>query len=360
MLFSRPDDDTLYAALLARDPAWDGHAYVCVKTTGIFCRLTCPARKPKRKNSSFHSTVSDCLESGYRPCKRCRPLSGFGEMAPLVAKLVDALENTPDRRWSEADISALGHDPSTVRRTFKRHFGITFLEMARLRRLGRATSHITDGGRIIDAQIDAGFESGSGFRNAVKRMLNAAPAELRDRELLRADWIETPLGPLIAIADKTCLCLLEFLDRKALARELKTLRKATGSAIEFGRFAPIDQAEAQLKRYFAGEPNRFNLELSRHGTKFERQVWHALCEIPIGETRSYGQIASKIDHPTASRAVARANGANRLAILIPCHRVIGADGSLTGYGGGIWRKRWLIEHERQIAEKTHANRKKQA
>jgi AraC family transcriptional regulator of adaptative response/methylated-DNA-[protein]-cysteine methyltransferase len=356
MLFAKPDDDTLYAALLSRDPAWDGLAYVCVKTTGIFCRLTCPARKPKRENSSFHDTVSKCLEHGFRPCKRCRPLSGSGEMGPLIFKLVNSLENEPDRRWSEADIVTLGHDPSTVRRAFKRHFGITFLEMARLRRLGRATSHITAGGTVIEAQIDAGFDSGSGFRSAVKRMLNAAPADLRGREVLRADWIESPLGPMIAVSDSTCLHLLEYLDRKALARELKTLQTATGSAVAFGRFEPIDQAEKQLNRYFAGETMRFDLALSRHGTNFERQVWKALCDIPAGQIRSYGQIAEAINHPTASRAVARANGANRLAILIPCHRVIGADGSLTGYGGGIWRKRWLIEHERQIAEKAPGNR----
>ncbi|HEC14837.1 MAG TPA: methylphosphotriester-DNA--protein-cysteine methyltransferase family protein, partial [Rhodospirillales bacterium] len=131
MLFRLPDHDKLYAALLARDPSYDGRAYVGVSSTGVFCRLTCPARKPKPENCRFFETVSGCLEAGFRPCKRCRPLGPEAETDKTVQTLLSALESNPAHRWSETDITQLGYDLSTVRRSFKKHFGMTFLEMAR-------------------------------------------------------------------------------------------------------------------------------------------------------------------------------------------------------------------------------------
>jgi AraC family transcriptional regulator of adaptative response/methylated-DNA-[protein]-cysteine methyltransferase len=347
MLFTSPD--TLYTALLNRDASYDGHVFVCVTTTSIFCRLTCPARKPKREHVVFHDTIQACLTAGFRPCLRCRPLATARTREPLVAQLLDALDAEPERLWSEDDLIARGHDPSTVRRAFKRHLGLTFLDLARLRQAGRGLDHIAAGGRVIEAQLEAGYESSAGFRNAIQTLLGDTPARLQGRNLLKADWLETPIGAMLAVADAQRLHLLEFFDRKALPGELTRLREATRSSISFGRLPPIDAIEAELAAYFAGSRTNFTTQLALHGTPFTKLVWEALVTIPLGETRSYSGLAATINQPAATRAVARANGANQLAILIPCHRVIGTDGSLTGYGGGLWRKDWLIRHEAKMA-----------
>lgn len=349
MLFKRPSDDILYEALVARDAAYEGFAWAAVKTTGIFCRLTCPARKPKRGNTTFYGTIAECLEAGFRPCSRCRPMLKLGETDPMVTRLLNALDADPHRRWSEDDVGSLGVDPSTARRAFKRQFGMSFLEIARLRRMGKAAEILTSGASVIDAQLDAGYESGSGFRSAMTKLFGAAPANLRDKTLLRADWIETPIGPMMAIADQHALHLLEFAERKALPAEIRKLQKFTGSGIIMGRHPPIDEIEEELKAYFAGEDLGFRTRLAGHGSPFQRRVWEALRAIPVGVSRTYGSIAAELGLPSSTRAVAGANGANQIAIVIPCHRVLGADGSLTGYGGGLWRKRWLIEHERRMA-----------
>ncbi|WP_269931509.1 bifunctional transcriptional activator/DNA repair enzyme AdaA [Aminobacter sp. HY435] len=349
MLFQRPNDDVLYDALIARDASYDGFAYVGVRTTGIFCKLTCAARKPKRENVQFYDTTAECLHAGFRPCQRCRPMMGAGAPEPLVAELLDALDRDPERRWLETDIVAMGFDASTVRRAFKRRFGMCFLEMARLRRLGQAAERLTAGDSVIEAQVEAGFGSGSGFRATVTRLLGEAPVKLRGKTMLKADWIETPIGPMIAIADAHALHILEFLERKALATEVRKLRTATGSAIAFGRSAPIDQIEAELGAYFAGRSADFATRIAPQGTAFERQVWDGLRRIQAGSSATYSGLAAEIGNPAAVRAVGRANGANPIAIVIPCHRVVGASGDLTGYGGGLWRKRWLLEHERRTA-----------
>ncbi len=345
MLFDL-DDDTLYAALLARDPAFDGRAYVAVTSTGVFCRLTCPARKPKRGNCRFHATVAACLAEGFRPCQRCHPLRPAAESDPAVAALLAALEARPDHRWCEADLVELGHDPSTVRRAFKRHYGMTFLDMARQRRVGRGLATLGQGASVIAAQVEAGYASPTAFRAAVAGLLGCAPGALLAEAPLRADPVETPLGAMIAISSATALHLLEFTDRKGLAREVQALVRSTGGRLGLGRFAPVDQVEAELSAYFAGESARFDTELRPLGTPFQRAVWGKLRTIPAGQTLSYGALARALDRPDAIRAVARANGANPIALAIPCHRVVGADGALTGYGGGLWRKQKLIEIER--------------
>ncbi len=266
-----------------------------------------------------------------------------------IQRLVRALEERPQHPWNEGDVAAMGLDPSTVRRAFKRHYGMTFLEMARLTRIRTGFETLSGGGRVIDAQLDAGFDSPSGFRNAFARLLGQPPSSFTGRELLKASWIETPLGAMIAVSDRHVLHLLEFIDRKALPAELKRLRTHAKGGVGIGREPPTEQAEAELAAFFSGQSAKFNVPLKFHGSAFTREVWRALREIPAGETRSYSDLARTIGRPTATRAVARANGANQLALVVPCHRVIGADGSLTGYGGGLWRKQQLIELERQYA-----------
>lgn len=348
MLLERPTDDVYYDALLRRDAAYDGFAYVCVSSTGIFCRFTCPARKPKRENCTFRETVGECLDAGFRPCKRCRPMLRVKGNDPTVTRLLEALDREPQRRWRESDIEAMGLDRSTVRRAFKRQFGMSFLDIARQRRIALAAESLVTGADVIEAQLDAGFESGSGFRAAITQLFGEAPQNLRGKTLLKADWIETPIGPMMAITCDHALHLLEFLDRPALPAEIRRLQKNNSCGIVMGRTSVTDRIERELARYFDGHHDGFETPIAGHGTPFERMVWNELRRIPVGTVRSYSDQAKVLGRDSAVRAVARANGANQIAIVIPCHRVIGANGLLTGYGGGLWRKRWLLEHEKRM------------
>ncbi len=344
-LFDLPDADTLYTALLARDASYEGRAWVGVTSTGIFCRLTCPARKPKAENCQWFDSLGACIEAGFRPCKRCQPLKAAADAEPVIEALLSELAARPEHRWREADLTAMGYDRGTVRRAFKRHFGMSFLDLARLDRLRRGFEVMSEGGTVLEAGLEAGFSSPSAFRARVGALLGMAPGRLSPDPLLSIDWIDTPLGPMIAVADARQLHLLEFMDRRALPTELRRLAEGAKGRLGFGRTEVHDHLATELAAYFDGTRMEFTVPLAYHGSAFYSQVWDALRKIPAGETRSYGQLAQDIARPTASRAVARANGANQIAILIPCHRVIGADGSLTGYGGGLWRKRRLLEIE---------------
>jgi AraC family transcriptional regulator of adaptative response/methylated-DNA-[protein]-cysteine methyltransferase len=341
------DDDTLFAALIARDPAYDGFAYVGVTTTGVFCRLTCPARKPKRGNVVFFSCRDAARDAGFRPCLRCKPLDRNRPVSEALKALRDRIGAEPERRWSAADLKALGYDPSTLRRAFQREYGVTFAQYARSQRLGLAVSRLRQGGSVLDAQLDAGYESGSGFREAVGRLIGDAPIRTAARPILVARWLDTPIGAMLAVADETGLHLLEFSERQALPGEIARLKERVGP-ICFGQSKVIEALEHQLGQYFSGRQAAFDVPVVQRDTAFEARVWEALRQVPSGQTRSYGEIARSIGRPDAPRAVARANGANQVAILVPCHRIVGADGSLTGYGGKIWRKQWLLEHERRM------------
>lgn len=344
-----PEADRLYAALLARDPSYEGRAYVGVTTTGIFCRLTCPARKPRPENCRWFARPAAAQAAGFRPCRRCWPVGATADGDAVVMQLMALLKEDPARRWSEGDLTAMGLDASTVRRAFQRHFGQSFLQMARAARLREGMQRLTKGAAMIDAQLDAGFDSASGFRSAFTRLFGHPPHQLRGAADLRADWIDTPLGGMIAIADDRALHLLEFIDRKSLPEGLRKLSGMVGGRIGLGRSAVTDQTETDLDAYFTGRNPRFSVPVQLHGTEFQRRVWQRLQTIPAGETRSYAQLAAEIGQPTATRAVARANATNRIALVVPCHRVIGADGSLTGYAGGLWRKEKLIEVEHAYA-----------
>jgi AraC family transcriptional regulator of adaptative response/methylated-DNA-[protein]-cysteine methyltransferase len=340
------DQDRCYVALLGRDADYDGVFYVGVRTTGIFCRPTCPARKPKRENCEFFADAQAALLAAYRPCARCRPLSHPNETSAVIRRLVEAVEREPTKRWRDADFDALAVHASTARRQFQKRFGMTFVEYARARRLGSAFKAIRKGERVIDAQLDAGFDSSSGFRDAFTRIMGAPPVSRATRALFAA-WLDTPLGPMTAIADERALYMLEFVDRRGLEREIERMRLRQKAGIAPGRTAPIAQIEKELEDYFAGRSLTFKTPLVRAGSPFQNAVWDALLTIPPGETWSYAQLARTVGSPRAVRAVGTANGANQLAIVIPCHRVINLNGELGGYGGGLPRKRWLLEHERR-------------
>ncbi len=342
------DDDTLFAALIARDPAYEGFAYVGVKTTGIFCRLTCPARKPKRTNVVFFPCRDAARDAGFRACLRCKPLDIRRPASGALEVLRDKIRAEPERRWSAMDLKGLGYDPSTVRRAFQREYGVTFAQYARAQRLGLAVDTLQRGGSVMDAQLDAGYESGSGFRDAISKLVGDAPIRTNARRILVAQWLDTPIGAMLAVTDDEGVHLLEFAERKALPAEIARLRQRVGP-ISFGQSRMLGALAGQVERYFSGRSLSFDIPVVQRGTAFEATVWSALQQVPPGETRSYGELARSIGRPDAARAVARANGANQVAIIVPCHRIIGADGSLTGYGGKLWRKQWLLEHERRAA-----------
>lgn len=346
-MISAKQRDIYYKAFCEKDTQYDGAFFTGIKTTGIFCRSTCPARKPKLENCEFFKTAQDSVLAGYRPCKRCKPMAMPGAASEVIQSLITKVEENISHKWSDEDVIALGFDPSTVRRHFKKRFGITFIGYARARRMGVALKTIRDGDTIINAQLDAAYESGSGFRDAFSKILGDAPARSKDQRVLKADWLETPLGPMLALADDHALHLLEFTDRRGLEREIETLRSRHGAAILPGQTAVTERLKDELRSYFSGTLKTFQTPLHVYGSAFQQDVMQALQAIPYGETCSYKDQAEHMGRPGSVRAIARANGMNQIAIVIPCHRVIGADGKLTGYSGGLIRKEWLLEHEKR-------------
>ena len=342
-----PSFDTMYRALLDRDSTFSGIFIVGVRTTGIFCRPTCSAKKPARENVEFFATSSEALHGGYRPCLRCRPMDPDQPPPELIERLRAEVERSPGGRLTDKELAALLIDPSTARRQFKRHYGMTFQAYHRARRMGLALREVRRGARVDDAQNESGFISASGFREAFTRIFGDPPTAAKDRSCLFAERIETPLGTMLAVAGDEGLRLLEFTDRRALERELTILRRRLQTNVVPGEHPHLDAVREQLAAYFSGKNLEFDLPIAPVGSEFERHTWDLLRTIPVGETRSYGWMAANLGIPNAQRAVGRANGSNMLCLIIPCHRVIRADGTLCGYGGGLWRKKWLLEHERR-------------
>jgi AraC family transcriptional regulator of adaptative response/methylated-DNA-[protein]-cysteine methyltransferase len=342
-------------AFLAGDASYDGIFFTAVRTTGIFCRPSCGARKPRPENVEFFATPRAAMFSGYRPCKRCRPLDTDGRPPAWAARLMRRLEAAPGRRIRAAELEAMGIDPARARRYFLKVHGMTFQAFARARRLNEAFRQIKKGSTVTQVALDSGFESESGFRTAFSRVFGAAPSGSKARDAISIGWIETPVGPLVVGANESAVCLLEFSDRRMLETQLEVLRRRFGTSLVPGNNRWLDALKAQLHEYFAGKRRNFNLPLSFPGTPFQEKVWSALLEIPYGSSCSYKDVAVKVGHPEAVRAVGTANGMNRIAIVIPCHRVLNANGDLGGYGGGLWRKRLLLDLEagqRSLLETT--------
>jgi len=345
-----PETEELYRALVERDPSFDGLFVVGVKTTGIFCRSVCPARKPLPENVEFFGCAREALCAGYRPCRRCHPTDVHKKPPAWLVQLQHALDASPRARVTDADLRSLAIEPSRVRRHFKEHYGMTFQAYQRARRLGLALDDVRRGADLDDIGYRHGFESASGFREAFERAFGCPPGRARSLSPMLARWIDTPLGAMLAVAKDAGLCLLEFVDRKALATQIAGLahgRSPGGGTVVPGDHPHLDRITSELERYFAGTLRLFETPLCFIGTEFQRTVWKELLRIPYAETTSYGALATGIGRTGSQRAVARANGQNRLALVVPCHRVIGADGALRGYAGGVWRKRWLLDHERR-------------
>ena len=348
---TRPGPDEMYKALIDRDPAYDGVFVVAVKTTGIFCRPTCPARKPKRENVAFFATVDEAVKKGFRPCKRCRPTRS--DDAPDWARnLMEEIEREPRTRISDDDLIAREIDPARARRYFRSRFGMTFHAYQRSRGMGMALAEMNKGGDVLEIAQESGYESPSGFRDAFSRTFGTPPGRAREMGCLRATQIETPLGAMLGVANEEGVILLEFVDRRAMSAQVATLARHFPATVVPGNHPHLDHLAEELGRYFDGSLTEFTTPLLHPGSPFQEAVWHRLRAIPHGETMSYRAIADAIGRPGASQAVGRANGENRLAIVVPCHRVIRSDGHLCGYAGGLRRKQWLLDHERRVAGRS--------
>ena len=335
----------MYDAFARRDASYDGIFFMGVRTTGIFCRPGCPARTPARSNVEFYASTRDALFAGFRACKRCRPLEVAGAAPAWLQPLLAEVDAGDGRRCRDEELRARGLEPARVRRWFKQHHGMTFHAYQRARRIGRALSTLREGESVTQTAYENGYESLSAFYDAFRKLLDTTPARAESTEPVHFTRITTPLGPMLAAARGDALCLLEFTDRRMLETQLKRLGRKTGAALVPAANAVLAQTQAELDAYFAGELRTFTMPLAPAGTEFQHKVWRVLQGIEYGRTRSYAEQAIAIGQPTATRAVARANGDNPIAIIIPCHRVVGSDGKLTGYGGGLWRKRWLLDLE---------------
>lgn len=339
-------NEIMYKAFVEKDVTFEGTFIAAVKTTGIFCRPTCTARKPKAENVEYFNTTKEAILRGYRPCKVCNPLEKIGETPDYINHILNELNINPSVKFKDWDLVQRGIEPSKLRRWFLKNHGITFHAYQRMFRINSAFKKIQNGEPVTSVAFDSGYESLSGFTDSFKSIFGVSPSNSKDKHLINITRIETPLGTMYACAVDQGICLLEFTDRKMLETELKSLARRLNANIIQGANPHFDVLKQQLAEYFEGQRKAFTVPLYSQGSDFQLSVWDSLQTIPYGSTVSYKQQAASMNKPEAVRAVANANGMNRISILIPCHRVIGVDGNLTGYGGGLWRKKWLLDMEK--------------
>ena len=338
-----------YDAIARKDLSYEGLFFTCVKTTGIFCRPGCTARLPKPENVVFHDSPQEAIRHGFRPCKVCKPMEEAGKTPDYIAAILEELEGDPTLNLKDQDLRERGVEPSKIRRWFKKHHQMTFHAYQRMLRINNAYSKLSSGASVTETAFDTGYDSLSGFNERFQSIFQGSPSESRGKAVIHIRRFTTPLGPMYGCATEKGVCLAEFTDRRMLETEFKDLRKRLDAVILPGPNPHLDQLVRELGEYFAGERKVFEVPLHTPTTEFRQAVWDLLVEIPYGTTRSYKRQAELLGKPKAMRAVGSANGQNRISIVIPCHRVIGEDGKLTGYGGGLGRKRWLLDFERENA-----------
>jgi len=338
---ARLDPETAWAAFMRRDRSWDGRVIGAVSTTGVYCKPSCPARRPKRENVEFFATAEEARAAGYRSCLRCKPdeIGRDREAVARAVKIIEAAEEAPTLAGLAASV---GYAPHHFQRIFKRDLGVSPAEYARGLRNRRSEAALRANGRVTDAVYDAGYSGPSSFYSDAKERLGMTPSAWRDGgrgETIRWTHFDSPLGQMLIAATDKGICRLTFDDSEESLRRLfplATLVEDGGALKEL-----VEGALVAIERPLAAP----DLPIDVAGTAFQEAVWRELRKIPPGETRSYADIAAAIGRPKAVRAVGSANGDNHVCVLIPCHRVIRSDGSLGGYGGGIERKKRLLASE---------------
>lgn len=339
-----------YAAAVKKDPSFEGLFFMAVKTTGIFCRPVCTARKPKPENVVFYDSVQEAIAHGYRPCKICKPMAHEGETPAYIKQLLQELSDDPFLKIKDYDLRKRNIEPHQLRRWFQKHHKMTFHAYQRMLRINTAFNKIITGAPMLDTALDVGYGSLSGFNERYRSLIGTAPTQSKQKTVINIIRFTTPLGPMYGCATTDGVCLVEFTNRKMLETEFKDLCKRLDAVILPGDNPHLTQLQTELGEYFSGRRKTFTVPLHTPGTAFQQSVWQLLQTIPYGQTWSYKTLAMKLKNPQAMRAVGAANGHNRVAILIPCHRVIGENGDLTGYGGGLSRKKWLLDLEKNVME----------
>lgn len=340
--------ETYYKALLERNQQFVGIFFVGVKTTSVFCIATCRARKPKLENVEFFTTFKEALNNGYRPCKICKPTENANKAPKQVELAIQLVKENPKEKITDYQLRKKGISPEVVRRWFNKNYGMTFQAYQRMYRINNAYQELKKGKNATHTAFDSGYESLSGFGYTFKKMIGKSPKNSNEKNIILINRFTTPLGAMFVCATENGICLLEFVDRRMLETEFKDLQKRLNAKILTGENEHIIQAKKEITEYFKGTRKVFSVKLETPGTEFQKNVWNCLQEIEYGTTTTYQEQAEKINNPKAVRAVASANGYNRVSIIIPCHRVIGKNGNLTGYGGGIERKKWLLAHEEKF------------
>ncbi len=341
MLMRTIDQDAAWSAFEARDRGWDGRVIGAVTTTGIYCKPSCPARRPKREHVEFFIDGEAARAAGYRACLRCRPdeVGRDREAVARAARLIEAAEEPPRLDQLAA---AVGYAPHHFQRLFTRDIGVSPAAYARALRARRAEAHLEEDKPVTEAMYDAGYAAPSRFYEDAKARLGMTPSAWRDGgrgETIRYALVDSPLGRLLVAATAKGICRLTFdEDEGALHRRFPNadIRRDDGTIAPW-----VEGALAAIERPSVAP----DLPLDVRGTAFQEAVWRELKRIPLGETRSYADIAAAVGQPNATRAVGTANGSNPGAVLVPCHRVIRSDGSLGGYAGGLDRKRKLLAAE---------------
>lgn len=339
------DRDWAFAAFDRRDRSLDGQFVGAVKTTGIYCKPSCPARRPLRENVEFFWEPAQAIAAGYRSCMRCKP-DEVGRDREAVAAALKLIEEAEDGLSLEELADAVGYAPHHFHRLFKRDTGVTPAAYARSLRAKRAASALDGKGRVTDAIYEAGYSGPSRFYAETKGHLGMTPSAWKnggEGATIRWAVVQTALGQMLLAATDKGICRLSFdEDESELVRRFPNAEiVAGGAALEDlvkGAIAAIEHP-AQMP----------DLPLDVAGTAFQQAIWSELRRIPAGETRTYADIAAAVGKPKAVRAAGSANGANNVAVLIPCHRVIRTDGSLGGYAYGLERKEKLLSAERKSA-----------
>ena len=343
--------------VLARDAAADGQFVYAVKSTGVFCRPSCPSRRPERKNVSFFPTPALAEAAGFRPCLRCEPT----RVAPKPDPQADAIrkaasflsEHAAERTTLDQLAAASGLGKFALQRGFKRVLGVTPGDFAREQRKDRFRNKVrTPKLSITDAVYEAGFGSSSRLYEGIDQTLGMSPTAMKSGgagETIHYTTTDSPLGRMLVATTSRGLCAVLFGDSEAeLAVEL---RERFPQAVL--RVSPTDGSLAEAVPFvlsrLSEHPTAQTFPFHVRATAFQQRVWQALLEIPRGETRTYSQIAEAVGSPKSVRAVGTACGSNLLAVVIPCHRVVGSSGQLTGYRWGVERKRQLLELERVTA-----------
>ncbi|NNL43002.1 MAG: bifunctional transcriptional activator/DNA repair protein Ada, partial [Desulfobacterales bacterium] len=292
-----------YDAIGRKDSFYEGIFLTAVKTTGIFCRPSCRAKKPKPEIIVFYDTSQQALQNGFRPCKICNPMEKLGETPDYVKSIIKELQQNPYLRIKDYDLRQRSVEPSRIRRWFKKHHNITFHTYQRMLRINSAFNSIKKGETITNSAFDSGYESLSGFNQSYRAIFGASPTSANEKSVLNIIRFTTPIGPMFSCASIQGVCLLEFTDRRMLETEFKDLCKRLNAVIIPGDNPHLDQVQSEIEEYFSGKRKNFTVPLHAPGTEFQKSVWKILQDIPYGETRSYKQQAITLGNPKAIRAV---------------------------------------------------------